>query len=213
MQLSLPFIDIIIFAIIAVFLIYRLKNILGEKTGFDPSENQAKKYSKQNKVSNVLELPTQKNDLNNFDKKLLQIKSLDNNFSSDEFIQGAKIFFEMVIKSFVQGDLSSIKSYVKDNLIKDFQSAITDRIKDEEILIIDIENIQSTTIKDITIHKSIVKIQVLFESLQIKALKDKHNKIIDGDLDKSILVKDLWKFERNMTSDNKNWTLVETTVA
>ena len=214
MQFSLPFIDIIIFAIIAIFLIYRLKNILGEKTGFDSSEEDQKKQLNQTDTSNVVEFSKQNNkDLSIIDQKILEIKKLDNSFLTDEFLSGAKIFFEMVIKSFVEGDLKNIKQYVKSTLIKDFQKAISERIKDKESLIINIEEIQNTIIKDIKINKSNVKIQVLFESKQIKALKDKNNEIIDGDLSKVITVKDLWRFEKDINSNNKNWTLIETTIA
>ena len=214
MQFSLPFIDIIIFAIIAIFLIYRLKNILGEKTGFDSSEEDQKKQLNPTDTSNVVEFSKQNNkDLSIIDQKILEIKKLDNSFLTDEFLSGAKIFFEMVIKSFVEGDLKNIKQYVKSTLIKDFQKAISERIKDKESLIINIEEIQNTIIKDIKINKSNVKIQVLFESKQIKALKDKNNEIIDGDLSKVITVKDLWRFEKDINSNNKNWTLIETTIA
>ena len=214
MQLSLPFIDIIIFAIIAVFLIYRLKNILGEKSGYDTSEEENKKHLRRPKVSNVVDFSTSNKNSNKLDNKINEIILLDNNFSVDDFLSGAKVFFEMVINSFVKGDLSNIKNYVKASLINDFQSVITERNKDKESLIINIKNIQNTIIQDIIINKSTIKIQVLFESKQIKALKDKDDKVIDGDLDKVILVRDLWRFERDVNnSDNKNWTLIETTIA
>jgi len=73
--------------------------------------------------------------------------------------------------------------------------------------------VKKTIIKSITINNNIINIEVLFESNQIKALKDKNNKVIDGDLKKVILVKDLWTFERDVTSENKNWTLIETKIA
>ena len=214
MQFSLPFIDIIIFAIIAIFLFFRLKNILGEKTGFDPSQDEEKTNSRQTKNSNVVELSKQnKRVFNSIDEKIRDIKKIDSSFIKDDFLSGAKIFFDMVIKSFVEGDLKNIKKYVKSSLLKDFQVAISERVKDKESLIINIKEIQKIIIKDIEINKNNIKIQVLFESEQIKALKDKNNKIIDGDLNKVITVKDLWKFEKGINSNDKNWTLIETTIA
>ena len=212
MQFSLPFIDIIIFAIIAVFLIYRLKNILGEKTGYDPADDDNKKYKQEKSASNVVELVNSKN-ANTIEEKIALIIKLDNSFSPNEFLEGAKIFFGMVVKSFVDGNLENIKSYVKSSLVDNFQTAISERLKEKETLIIDIIKIQNTEIKDVSINNNIINIQVLFESKQIKALKDKNNKVIDGDIKKDILVKDLWKFERDIKSIDKNWTLIETTVA
>ena len=98
MQFSLPFIDIIIFAIIAIFLIYRLKNILGEKTGFDSSEEEQKKHSNQINTSNVVEFSKQSNkDSNSVDQKISEIKKLDSSFLKDDFLSGAKIFFEALL--------------------------------------------------------------------------------------------------------------------
>ena len=212
MQFSLPFIDIIIFAVIAVFLIYRLKNILGEKTGYDPSEDDSKKPHKSKESSNVLDFSDKKRSqhLNEIDKNLNKLKSMDRDFSFDEFISGAQIFFEMVVKAFVKGDLNNIKNYIKPNLLNDFQSAINEREKDNETLIINVKKIENVIIKDVKINKNNVEIRVLFETDQTKVLKDKNNTIIDGNIRKVIKVRDIWLFERDFGSENKNWTLIET---
>ena len=116
----------------------------------------------------------------------------------------------MVIKAFVSGDLNKIKDYIKTSLLDDFQSAINEREKDNETLIINIKKVVNIIIKDVRINKNNVSIRVLFETDQIKVLKDKNNVIIDGNPRKVIKVKDIWLFERNIASQNKNWTLIET---
>jgi predicted lipid-binding transport protein (Tim44 family) len=60
------------------------------------------------------------------------------------------------------------------------------------------------------VTKTSISINVVFETFQIKALKDKDDKIIDGDINEEILVKDVWVFEKKINNDNPNWTLVET---
>ena len=210
---SLPFIDIIVFAIIAVFLIFRLKNILGEKTGYDPKTDEDNKKLKKENISNVVDFTKKVGNLKEdpFFDEIKKIKEIDKSFEVDEFISGANTFFKMVVNGFVEGELESIKNYVKPKLFSDFQKAIDDRVKDKEKLIIDIININQTLIKDIKIRGTVVKMNVLFDTLQIKALQDKNSHIIDGDLEEKIVVKDLWTFERNFKLDNKNWTLIETT--
>ena len=211
MQSSLPFIDIIVFAIIAVFLVYRLKNLLGEKTGYDPSSDDGTQIRSKTK-DNVVKFSKKTNFeiSDHLNGKIIALKKLDSNFSLDEFISGSNIFFKMVIESFVEGNLQDVKIYIKQNIFKSFQDALNERIKEKEQLIINIKNIKITKINDIKIFKNNVKIQVLFETIQTKALKDKNGEIIDGELDKEIIVSDLWTFERNFASDNKNWTLIET---
>ena len=210
MQLSIPYIDIIIFAVIAVFLIYRLKNILGEKNGFDPSEENSED-TKISKPSNVLEFNKKKTTA--LDQKINDLKRIKKNFTTENFLNGAKIFFSMIIKSFVDGDMSNVKDYVRPDIIKNFQNAIKERKSDNETLIIDIKNVDNISIKDLKIDKTKIVIQVLFETTQIKALKDKNNKLIDGDLKSTIKVKDLWKFEQEINTNQENWILTETAIA
>ena len=210
MQFSLPFIDILIFAIIAVFLIFRLKNILGAKTGFDPAENNEKNVKKQKDFSNVINFTKENETTSKIQIKINELKKMDNSFSIDEFVSGANIFFDMIINGFVNGDLTNVKQYVKPKLYNNFKNAIEERIKDNEELIINVKKINNTVINEIKILKVNVKITVLFESLQIKALKDENGKIIDGNINEEILVKDFWTFEKDLNSNDKNWVLVET---
>ena len=209
---SLPFIDIIIFAIIAVFLIFRLRNILGEKTGFDPKADNQSKTSKNEKVSNVVDFTKKVENLKEyeFSSEIREIMKIDNSFKIDEFISGANTFFKMVVNGFVEGNIENIKKYVKPKIFKDFQNAIDERIKEKEKLIIDILSINHTKIKNIKIKGNIVKLEVIFDTVQIKALQDINDEIIDGDLDEKIDVKDMWTFERNFKLQSKNWTLIET---
>ena len=211
MQLSLPFIDIIIFAIIAIFLVYRLKSILGQNSDGNKQNNKVDIGEKN--FTNVVKLGNKQSDINsskiNKDSKYKN----DPTFNEEEFLKGAQNFFEMVIDCFVKGDLKNIGMYIDDKLIKSFQLVIDERLQEEETLKIDIIKMNSIQIKDVKTLKNFLRVSVLFESEQIKVLKDKKGKIIDGDQKKSILVKDLWTFEKNIQSTDLNWILVETSDA
>ena len=102
MQNSLPYLDILIFGVIAVFLIFRLKNILGTKTGYDSSGAE-----KDNKSSNIIPLkPVEKNEKYNLiSNDLDKIKEIDQTFNADEFLSGSRTFFKMVLESYI------LKSY------------------------------------------------------------------------------------------------------
>tara|TARA_B100001248_G_scaffold259490_1_gene245627 strand:- start:649 stop:1284 length:636 start_codon:yes stop_codon:yes gene_type:complete len=211
MQLSLPFLDIIIFAIIAIFLVYRLKNILGQNSEGNNQNNKID-IGKKN-FTNVVKLGNRKPDHNEARKGNDKISSIDPTFDEKEFLKGAQNFFEMVIDCFVKGNLKDIIDFIDVKLVKNFQSVIDDRLAENESLKIDIIKMNSIQIKDVTKLKSFIRISVLFESEQVKVLKDKKGKIIDGDQKKSIIVKDLWTFEREIQTNNLNWKLVETSDA
>ena len=125
MQNSFPYIDILIFGVIAIFLIFRLKNILGTKTGFEKSNISDKKQDKQ--YANVVSLKSEKNDLK--DKELNDILNVDPNFDINDFLSGSKNFFRMVLESFVSGNLDNIKSFTKPSVLKSFKRAIDERKK------------------------------------------------------------------------------------
>ena len=205
MQNSFPYIDILIFGVIAIFLIYRLKNILGTKTGFEDT-NLNKKT--RDKYTNVIPLKSSQNDDENLE--LRKISKVDPNFDINDFLSGTKTFFEMVLKSFVNGNLEDIKNFTKPSVLRSFKAAIDERIKEKETLIIDLKSININKIVKSSITKSSIKINVKFETLQIRALMDKNNEIIDGDKQKEIIVKDEWVFEKKVNSDSPNWTLIET---
>ena len=211
MQLSLPFLDIIIFAIIAIFLVYRLKSILGQNS--DGNEQNNKIDVGEKNFNNVVKLGKKQSDRNGTKFQGDTIYKDDPTFNEKEFLSGAQKFFEIVIDCFVKGDLKNIEMYIDDKLIKSFQLVIDDRLKEEESLQIDIIKMISIQIKDVKKLKNFLRISVLFESEQIKVLKDKKDKIIDGDQKKSILVKDLWTFEKKIQSKDLNWILVETSNA
>ena len=206
MHLSLPFIDIIIFAVIAIFLVYRLKSILGQNSEGNEQNNKIDLEKKD--FTNVVSLGSKK-----LDSTKETISTIDPNFNEKEFLEGAKKFFEMVIDCFVKGDLKDIVNFIDDKLIKNFQSVIDDRLVDGETLQIDVTKMNNVQIKDVKKLKNFMRVSVIFETEQIKVLKDKKGKIIDGDQNNSIIVKDLWIFEKQIQSKDLNWKLVETSNA
>ena len=206
MQTSFPYFDILIFGVITVFLILRLKNILGTKT--DIEDSNINKEQEKKKFSNVLPLKTNIN--KNSSNEVQKIVKVDPQFNVDDFLSGSEMFFKMVLESFVNGNIDNIKEYTKPSVLKSFKNAINDRIKENEIEIIELNSIKKHEILSANITKTSIKIRVLFETLQIRALMDKDKKIIDGDKYNEILVKDEWVFERKIDTNNNNWVLIET---
>ena len=211
MQLSLPFIDIIIFAIIAIFLVYRLKSILGQNSDGNKQNNKIDIGEKN--FSNVVKLGNKQSDINENETNKNTLYIEDPTFDEKDFLKGAQNFFEMVIDSFVNGDLKNVELYIDEKLIKNFKLVIDERLQEEESLKINIIKMISIDIKNVKKLKNSMRISVLFESEQIKVLKDKKGKIIDGDPKMSIIVKDLWTFKKKIQSKDLNWILVETSDA
>ena len=206
MQSSFPYFDILIFGVIAVFLILRLKNILGTKTDINDQNVNNKETSKN--FSNIIPLKANKN--NGLSSDIEKILKADPQFQVDDFLSGSKTFFKMVLESFANGNVDNIEPYLKTSVLKSFKIAINERIKEKETEIIELNSIKKNEIRSVSLTKTSIKISVFFETLQVRALMNKDGKVIDGDKDNEILVKDEWVFERKINSDNPNWVLVET---
>ena len=197
MSSQFGFIDIILLAMFAGFIILRLRNILGRKTG-----HQRKPISKH--FSGVTE---SLKDIENNEA----IKS--NNVDEDakkQFLKGANIAYEQIVTSFAEGDKKLLKSLLGKELFNDFEQTIDERkkkkIKYETIFI----GIKSAKILEFKKIENIYRVTVNFVSEIITCVKDENNQTIEGSSDKIKTVNDIWKFSKNMWSQNPAWYLVET---
>ena len=198
MSSQFGFIDIILLAMFAGFIILRLRNILGRKTG-----HQGKPMSRYfPKGPEILK------DIEN--NEAIKTGNVDEEVKKN-FLKGAEIAYEQIITSFAKGDKKSLKSLLGQNMFKDFSDAIDDRknknIKNETTFI----GIKSSKVLEFKKIENIYKVTVNFVSEIITCVKDKDNNIIEGNPDTIKTVNDVWKFSKNMWSQDPTWYLVETT--
>ena len=198
----MPFIDILIFAVIAIFLIFRLRSILGTKDGFEKSENRIQTESPSDNVinfksksSNAVLAP-----LNG--SGLKELRKLDPEFKDEEFLSGAKAAFPLILKSFSDGDLGSLRRYVGFDLYEEFSNAIHQRDAAGEKLKIDIEKINDIQLLDAEVSDGVASVTVKYNSVQTRILNDANMS--------SESIEDIWIFERDIRSKDPNWKLVET---
>lgn len=204
-----PFLDIIILGLLALFLGFRLKNLLGDRSGYGEDVNNLETYN---------EKKPDNNNIINLNKKKISgeglevLKKGDPNFSEEEFIIGAKQAFKIIIEAFVDSDLEKLKSLIDYELLKSFTKSISEREARQEKQFVDIISIIKLDIVNISLNDNVASISIKIESEQIKYTIDKNDKIIDGNKDVSEIIKDKWVLERDISSNDPNWKLVETDV-
>ena len=191
------FIDIILLAMFAGFIILRLRNILGRKTG-----HQGKPASRY------------------FPKGMEVLKDIENNEAiktgnvdeeaKKQFLKGASIAYEQIITSFAKGDKKSLKNLLWKNLLNEFLEVIDERKKKELKYETTFIGLKSSKILEFKKIENIYKVTVDFVSEIITCVKDKNNQIIEGNPDTIKTVNDIWKFSKNMWSQDPTWYLVET---
>ena len=196
MSNNFGYLDLILLAMIAGFIILRLRNVLGRKTGHEGKV-----------VSNLSEKKFEEF------KKTIKLKKQLTEFDTNQkkqFLKGAEIAYETIINSFAKGDKKSLKDLVTEEMNKNFESAIEERnsknIKSELTFI----GIKSSTIEKFEKTAEALFFTVKFISEIISFKKDKNNNVIDGDPNKIKTVIDRWKFTRKISSMNPNWYLAET---
>jgi predicted lipid-binding transport protein (Tim44 family) len=196
MSNNFGFIDIILLAMIAGFIILRLRNILGRKTGHEgkvTSVFNEKDYSKfKPQVKNK---PIIKNTLEDGEKK--------------QFLKGAEIAYESILTSFARGEKEKLKKLLTNDIFNSFEQAINHRNNENiksELTFIGFKESKVEKFEKIK-DEFFSTVKIVCEIISVK--KDKNGIIIEGDPDKIKIVTDYWKFSRNASSKNPNWFLAE----
>ena len=189
---DLQFFDIIIFAVIAVFIIYRLRSVLGKRTGFQKNINQ-QEFVKKETTPDELTIPQLKEN----EQKLEAVYKKVNSFNHKEFLEGAKKAFEIIITAFNKGDKSTLKNLVSKDVYSAFEGAINSGSNNPNSqfysLVID-------GVEDAKVEGGKISIAVNFTSEQI--LSDNEDSIVKN--------KDTWVFEKPESSTGPAWLLVST---
>ena len=199
MNSSFEYLDIILLAIIAGFIILRLRGILGRRTGHEKKDFGdlfGKKVTQSGSEKKVVNLSSSKLD----------------NAAKEQFIKGAKQAYEMIITSFAEGDKKALKPLLNKQIFQNFSDEIDHRKKENLKSELTFVAVKSTKIKNFEKKDNIYIFTVNFISEIITCKKDKNNKIIEGNPDIIKTVSDVWKFSKNMWSKNPNWFLTETQV-
>ncbi len=199
--------DIIIFAAIAGFILYKLYTVLGKDVGLKPGEISepvndtpvSRKTANKHVVSETLS------------SQLQDFKKIDPQFDQSEFIDGATNAFGMILEAFNKGDKKTLKSLLDSKLYAVFEKAITTREKNNEVWDNTLIRVQSTEITDLHVEKKTqLYATVKFISDQILVTTDKNGKIIEGDHDQIEVITDNWTFTRDANSGDPNWFLFKT---
>ena len=218
------FLDLILFAMIAAFLVFRLRSVLGRRTGHErpPPDPQAQRQEDPPSKDNVIELSDRTGLVENdetfaaedSDDPLVagvaQIRSADSNFNPEEFCEGAGTAFEMVVQAFAAGDLKTLRSLLNDEVYDNFSAAVKQREEANEELETTVIGIKSADLLEARLEGRMAFVTVKFHSEQVNVTRDKSGEVVDGDPIQVTDVTDIWTFARNTRARDPNWTLVET---
>ena len=198
MSNNFGYIDIILLAMIAGFIILRLRNILGRKTGHQnkaPSVFDKKKFEQFQKKENIKSEEIKETGLEGPQK--------------EKFLQGAELAYESILTSFAKGEHKKLKSLLSKEMSSNFEQAIIQRNKENIKSELTFIGMKESRLEKFEKIKNEFYATVKFVSEIISVKKDKDNNIIEGNPDKIKTVTDYWKFSKNIFNRNPNWYLCE----
>ena len=224
----MAFLDIILLAMVAAFLVFRLRSVLGKRTGNErpPTDPYAGRDGaarpeapEAHDDGTVVSLPDRsaQNDVQSdipdgtpATDGLKAIKAADSAFSVTEFVDGVRMAFEMIVTSFANGDRETLRPLLSDEVYENFAGAIVERETRSETMEMTLVGIREAEVLEASMDGRVAFVTTKIVSEQIEVVRDAAGEPVSGDPTKVSTVTDIWTFARNTRSRNPNWTLVAT---
>lgn len=226
----------LVFLALAVFVIWRLRSVLGQKTGterspFRPIERKrTDSPPARAEGDNVVRLPgadraqpaavqtaVQARDWKGIAEPgstvaggLEQIVQIEPAFDPRAFVEGAKRAYETVVVAFAKGDRKTLRSLLSREVAEGFERAISERERSNQTAETTFVSIDKADIVGVEVKNRVAHITVRFLSNLINATRDAEGRVVDGDAEKVVEVPDVWTFARTLGSRDPNWQLVAT---
>ncbi len=214
-----PLIQLLVLAGIAVFLILRLKNVLGTRDGFEPGPSQTPLPDRG--PSHDFEVIDGGPDLDITDhvdedsdaaEALANMKRIEPAFNVTEFLGGARGAYEMIVMGYENGELDQIQPFLAEDIYDSFVDGVAAR--EDQGLTVEASFIGVREIKlmDATLDQDTneAELTIRFTGELTSAVRNSEGEIIEGSLTEVRRQKDTWTFSRHMGSDDPNWMLVST---
>ncbi|TCK99806.1 putative lipid-binding transport protein (Tim44 family) [Shimia isoporae] len=213
-----PFFSLLVLAGIAVFLILRLRNVLGTREGFEPPREATVAPERRGPDLEVIEGGPDRDILDHAEEgsesaiALAKMKSIEPQFGVSDFLQGARGAYEMILMAFEKGDMASILPFLSEDVYESFAQVVDGR--EAQGLTIEAEFIG---VREMMLHSARYdeqsgegEISVKFIGELTSVVRDRAGEIIEGSETQIKRQKDVWTFARVMGSDDPNWQLVAT---
>jgi predicted lipid-binding transport protein (Tim44 family) len=215
-----PYLDIILFAMVAGFLILRLRSVLGRRTGNErpPTDRfNPKPEARPEAPARPAEalpapgaVPGAGAGAEGPALGLTQIKLADPAFDTNGFIAGAKIAFEMILTAFAKGDEAQLRPLLSPEVFKHFSEAIRARALAKQSHETTLAGIATAEIATASLEGREARVTVRFVSQQINVTRGPDGAVVEGDPQGVTTITDLWTFARDVKARDPNWTLVGT---
>lgn len=212
-------IQLLVLAGIAIFLILKLRSVLGSRDGFEkppiPLEDVRPRVRRDFEVieggadRDITDHVAEGSDAA---RALAAMKKAEPGFSVGPFLQGARGAYEMILMAFEKGELDRIRPFLSDDVEASFAEAIAERERNGLTVEASFLGIKELVLHDATFtpESRFAEISVRFVADQTYVVRNKAGEIVEGSPREVKKTRDIWTFARQMGSDDPNWQLVAT---
>ena len=224
MQGGFP-IDLVLFALIAAFLVLRLRSVLGKRTGYErPPQQQDQPpqgiaQGPAARAEGVVEevMPARRSSTRRIipdvrspvGQGLARVASAEPSFNPNAFLDGAEGAFRMIVGAFAQGDRGTLQTLLSEDTFAGFEGAITEREQAGETQRTEIRSMHEMVIEGAELRGTLAEVTVRFTSDQVNLTTARGGEIVAGS-DAITEVIDIWTFQRDLATDDPSWRLVAT---
>ena len=221
------YIDVVVFALVAVFIGLRLRSVLGRRTGNErpPPQFGPTGGAPGGPVNGGTVTPLRPG-AGSYAPPIIEgkavpvgasapaglaaIQALDPSITAETFLGGARAAFAMILQAFTHGDENALRPLLSDEVFENFGRVIRNRKDAGETCLSQLVSLVSAEIAEAEMVGNEAHITVRFVSDQVIVVKDAHDQVVEGDPGKTVRLTDVWTFARDPRSRNPNWTLVAT---
>ncbi|MDA8051553.1 MAG: Tim44/TimA family putative adaptor protein [Rhodospirillales bacterium] len=210
-------IDLVLFGLIAAFLVLRLRSVLGRRTGFERPPLDPQAASMGPRPPPVIEgraeapPPASRRPLPDpaspIGQALARMQDVDRTFDPQHFLSGAETAFRFIVNGFASGDRAALRPLLSEETYRTFDTAIAERESRGETQKTEIRGITATTIEGAELAATTARITVRFVSDQVNVTLGANGQPVAG-TDAVTEINDLWTFERDLSARDPTWRLV-----
>ncbi|ETD78023.1 Tim44/TimA family putative adaptor protein [Rhodobacter capsulatus] len=211
--------QLIVLAAIAIFLILKLKSVLGTREGYEdepmPVEAPGPRTADRFEVieggpdHDIIDHVPEGSDAA---VALAQMKRVEPSFNVGAFLQGSKVAYEMILMAFERGDLSAVRRFLAPEVLEAFETAVADRQRQSLTVEASFLGLRELVLTEASFNESSreAEVTVRFGGELISVARDANGQIVEGDPKAPRKQRDSWTFARVMGSSDPNWQLVAT---
>jgi predicted lipid-binding transport protein (Tim44 family) len=208
-------IDLVLFGMIAAFLVLRLRSILGRRDGFEAKQGVPRPASRRNGpvIEAVAEAPAASgravpDPASALGLTLARMRRVDSSFDPQRFLAGAEAAFTLIVSKFGAGDRDALRPLLSPETFATFEAAITARETAGETQTSEVRSIPEATIQAATLADTNAEIAVRFVSDQVNQVLDRDGRHVSG-TDAVTELKDEWLFGRDLSQRDPAWRLLQ----